>query len=208
MSHCPKVHDHIIYSSNIWPILSSFEFWILRSFWGGNVNQQQIAEIGWWKCSFCRTLDFWCISSWWFQPIWKISYSQNGNLPQIGMNIKSIWNHQVANKLHIYHLFNYQFQSPLPYSLGETNHDPHEGIPNGKPPPLLGLTSGKLPQKLTSPWIHDSWKMNFPKKTFHGNPGFLHFWGVITVVSYNPYFGGCKTLHFSMGCWGPRVVLF
>ena len=28
------------------------------------------------------------ITSWWFQPIWKILYSQNGNLPQIGVNIK------------------------------------------------------------------------------------------------------------------------
>ena len=31
--------------------------------------------------------------SWWFQPIWKIS-SQNGNLPQIGVKIKNVWNHQ------------------------------------------------------------------------------------------------------------------
>ena len=29
-----------------------------------------------------------CISSWWFQPICKILYSQNENLPQIGMKIK------------------------------------------------------------------------------------------------------------------------
>ncbi len=27
-------------------------------------------------------------TSWWFQPVWKILYSQNGNLPQIGVNIK------------------------------------------------------------------------------------------------------------------------
>ena len=33
------------------------------------------------------------LSSWWFQPIWKILYSQNGNLPQVGMKIKNIWNH-------------------------------------------------------------------------------------------------------------------
>ena len=33
------------------------------------------------------------LSSWWFQPIWKILYSQNGNLPQIGVKTKNIWNH-------------------------------------------------------------------------------------------------------------------
>ena len=32
------------------------------------------------------------IPSWWFQPSWKI-FSQNGNLPQIGVKIKNIWNH-------------------------------------------------------------------------------------------------------------------
>ena len=32
-------------------------------------------------------------SSWWFQPNWK--KSQIGNLPQVGVKIKNIWNHQV-----------------------------------------------------------------------------------------------------------------
>ena len=27
------------------------------------------------------------------QPLWKILYSQNGNLPQIGVKMKNIWNH-------------------------------------------------------------------------------------------------------------------
>ena len=34
-------------------------------------------------------------SSWWFQPLWKILYSQNGKLPQIGAQIKNIWNHHL-----------------------------------------------------------------------------------------------------------------
>ena len=42
--------------------------------------------------------DNWCvqknISSWWFQPLWKILISQNRNLPQIGVTIKNTWNHQ------------------------------------------------------------------------------------------------------------------
>ena len=33
------------------------------------------------------------ISSWWFQPIWKILISQNGNLPQVRVKITNIWNH-------------------------------------------------------------------------------------------------------------------
>ena len=32
------------------------------------------------------------ITSWWFQHIWK---SQNGNLLQIGMKIKNVWNHHL-----------------------------------------------------------------------------------------------------------------
>ena len=34
------------------------------------------------------------ITSWWFQPIWKILYSQIGHLPQVGVKIKNVWNHQ------------------------------------------------------------------------------------------------------------------
>ena len=34
---------------------------------------------------------------WWFQPIWKILYSQIGSFPQIGMKIKNIWNHHLVS---------------------------------------------------------------------------------------------------------------
>ena len=34
-------------------------------------------------------------SSWWLQPNWK-NISQNGNLPQIGVKIKNLWNHQLV----------------------------------------------------------------------------------------------------------------
>ena len=34
--------------------------------------------------------------SWWFQPLWKILISQNGNLPQIGVKMKNIWNHHLV----------------------------------------------------------------------------------------------------------------
>ena len=38
------------------------------------------------------------LASWWFQPIWKILViSQIGNLPQVGVKIKNIWNHQLVN---------------------------------------------------------------------------------------------------------------
>ena len=35
------------------------------------------------------------ITSWWFQPIWKLFISQDGNLPQIGVKIKNIGNHHL-----------------------------------------------------------------------------------------------------------------
>jgi len=48
-------------------------------------------------------------SGWWFQPIWKILV-QSGKLPQVGVNIKNIWNHQpvlvfpsifpISNRIH------------------------------------------------------------------------------------------------------------
>ena len=34
--------------------------------------------------------DAYSIASWWFQPSWKILICQNGNLPQVGVNIKKI----------------------------------------------------------------------------------------------------------------------
>ena len=38
------------------------------------------------------------VSSWWFQPICK-NMSQIGILPQVGMKIKNIWNHQLGLRL-------------------------------------------------------------------------------------------------------------
>ena len=35
-------------------------------------------------------------TSLWFQPIWKILYSQVGSFPQVGVKIKNIWNHHRA----------------------------------------------------------------------------------------------------------------
>ena len=48
----------------------------------------------------CNLIDFlWqvlTLPSWWFQPFWKIYISQIGNLPQVGVKIKNIWNHHLA----------------------------------------------------------------------------------------------------------------
>ena len=41
----------------------------------------------------CNLLAITYLSGWLFQPIWKISYSQNGHLAQIGVNFKNVWNH-------------------------------------------------------------------------------------------------------------------
>ena len=40
------------------------------------------------------------LPSWWFQPLWKILHSQNGNLPLAGMKIKNIWNHHPVTASH------------------------------------------------------------------------------------------------------------
>ena len=37
-------------------------------------------------------------SSWWFQPLWKILVN-NGNLPQIGVKIKNLWNHHLGPRI-------------------------------------------------------------------------------------------------------------
>ena len=36
------------------------------------------------------------VSSWWFQPIWKILYSQIGSFPQVGVKILKKWNHHLG----------------------------------------------------------------------------------------------------------------
>ena len=35
-------------------------------------------------------------TSWWFQPNWKICSSKWVHLPQIGLNIKNVWNHYLV----------------------------------------------------------------------------------------------------------------
>ena len=35
-------------------------------------------------------------ASWWFQPIWKIFYSQIGSFPQVEVKIKNVWNHHLG----------------------------------------------------------------------------------------------------------------
>ena len=62
------------------------------------------------------------ISRWWFQPNWK-TMSQNGNLPQIGVNIKNMWNHHLdfcwclkcLHKVLLSHFFetNCQVETPV-----------------------------------------------------------------------------------------------
>ena len=39
-------------------------------------------------------IEIWRMTSWWFQPIWKLCSSNWVHLPQIGMKINNIWNHQ------------------------------------------------------------------------------------------------------------------
>ena len=78
-------------------------------------------------------------STWWFQPSWNMLYSQNGNLPQVGVNIENIWNHHLVLVLYPgikcrvgiepwgLELFIYTHdvgQSPfLPFSIGNTSRN-------------------------------------------------------------------------------------
>ena len=90
-----------------WAILSSCEFSILRSFWGGNVNQQQI-EVWVVKMQFLSDLGFLM-----YLESWK-----KCDFPE--------------HKQITYTTFSRdRFRSPLPHSLGEKKSWPHE-IPNGK----------------------------------------------------------------------------
>ena len=36
------------------------------------------------------------VSSWWFQPIWKILYRQIGSFPQVGVKIQKNWNNHLG----------------------------------------------------------------------------------------------------------------
>ena len=44
--------------------------------------------------SCVSSIHYHIISGWWLQPIWK-NISQDGNLPQIGVKIKNVWNHHL-----------------------------------------------------------------------------------------------------------------
>ena len=51
-------------------------------------------------------------SGWWFQPIWKILV-QNGKLPQVGMNIKNIWNHQPDTNQFLFFLLHFPYSNRI-----------------------------------------------------------------------------------------------
>ena len=45
-----------------------------------------------WDWYIFTCMNGWFLSAWWFQAIWKI-INQHGNLPQVGVKAKNIWNH-------------------------------------------------------------------------------------------------------------------
>ena len=76
-------------------------------------------------------------TSWWFQPIWKI-FHQNGNLPQVEMNIKNIWNHHPGPRK----IYSYKMLKCRPHLTWETIS---KSFANHKSPQIkntLHLTSG------------------------------------------------------------------
>ena len=62
------------------------------------------------KASKSKKKDAWLwqsSASWWFQPIWKIVV-KIGSSPQVGVNIKKVWNHhpdQVCKSWHIQRMY-------------------------------------------------------------------------------------------------------
>ena len=66
----------------------------------GHTNRSQLELV---KSLFFQCKKRWSFllpikTSWWFQPIWKILYSQIGSFPQIGMNIKNAWNQHLESR--------------------------------------------------------------------------------------------------------------
>ena len=58
-----------------------------------------------WRCSLnLQESSIERVPSWWFQPLWTIRISQNGNLPQIGVKIKNIF--ETTTQVHMCHGLN------------------------------------------------------------------------------------------------------
>ena len=102
------------------------------------------------------TYSFIPITSWWFQPLWNTS--QNGNLPQIGVKIKDIWNHHLE-----LHWFSYFFPRIESDNLLELLPGPH----------LLVPSHGE-PQFFTYIWL--MFMVNVGKYTIHGSYGVGKRW--------------------------------
>ena len=69
-------------------------------------------------------------ASWWFQPIWKILVKM-GNLPQIGVNIKNIWNHHLGRHFTAPPSFGWSLNYKIP---------PLKGLSSTRPKPAQVIT--------------------------------------------------------------------
>ena len=65
----------------VWPAI--FGCYFLR-------NDNENPNPQWIRCAKHQRKNAPVFSSWWFQPLWKVLYSQNGNLPQIGLKVKIV----------------------------------------------------------------------------------------------------------------------
>ena len=83
-------------------------------------------------------------TGWWFQPLLK-NISQNGNLPQIGLKIKNLWNHQL-----VYQPNSTQLTCPAPAVC-----DGKAAIVRLDPPPTghPAKCHGKLHRKMRNVYI-------------------------------------------------------
>ena len=70
---------------------------------------------------------------WWFQPIWKILSSQNGNLPRVGVKIKNIWNHHpVTGWWRVVSFYNGVYWVQTPSTVTVNSEKVYERVPNCK----------------------------------------------------------------------------
>ena len=86
-------------------------------------------------------------SRWWFQPPWK-NISQNGNLPQVGVKMKNIWNHHLVI-IHVSHKRCYHL-TPI-FVVLHANLGPVFHLPPTKSPPTCQTPTFSL--ALASTWI-------------------------------------------------------
>ena len=91
--HYVKFKKHLTQTGWRFNQCAQFKFWWARG-WQMLTAVEFYAPSWHWQIWYLEAYT--TFASWWFQPVWNISYSQNGNLPQRGVKLKNIWNHHLV----------------------------------------------------------------------------------------------------------------